>query len=70
MIELSDREFESGLAGLEDMANHMLKNRGEKCVGMLWTHQFVQRRQELKKYVNRVYDFHRALCEGPENIGG
>lgn len=69
ILDMDTRGFAPRLAGVEDMANFILKSRGGKCVGKLWAHRFVQRRQELKTRFNRVYDFQRALCEDPELIG-
>ena len=66
---MDTRGFAPRLAGVEDMANYILESRGERRVGKLWAHRFVQRRPELKTRFNRVYDFQRALCEDPELIG-
>ena len=68
ILELDTRGFAPQLAGVEDMANHILKSRGGQCVGKLWAHRFVQRQPTLKTRFNRVYDFQRALCEDPEPI--
>ena len=69
ILDMDTRGFAPRLAGVEDMANFILKSRGGKCVGKLWAHRFVQRRLELKTRFNRVYDFQRAVCEDPELIG-
>ena len=68
ILDIDERGFAPRLAGVEDMANYILKSRGGKRVGKLWAHRFVQRRPELKTRFNRVYDFQRALCENPELI--
>jgi transcriptional regulator with XRE-family HTH domain len=68
IIELDNRGFGPRLAGVEDIANYMLKSREGKRVRKLWAHRFVRRRQELKTRFNRVYDFQRALCEDPKLI--
>ena len=68
IISLDTRGFAPRLAGVEDMANLLLKSRGQNPVGKLWAHRFVQRQPQLKTRFNRVYDFQRALCEDPELI--
>lgn len=68
ILDLDTRGFAPRLAGVEDIANHILDSRGAQRVGKLWAHRFVQRRPELKTRFNRVYDFQRALCEDPELI--
>ena len=69
ILDLDARGFPPDLVIVEDMANLILASRGEKRVGKLWAHRFVQRRPELKMRFSRVYDFQRALCENPETIG-
>lgn len=69
ILDIDSRGFAPRLAGVEDMANYILKSRGGKRVGKLWAHRFVQRQPALKTRFNRVYDFQRALCEDPELIG-
>jgi hypothetical protein len=69
ILDMDTRGFAPRLAGVEDMANFILKSQGGKSVGTRWAQRFVQRRPELKTRFNRVYDFQRALCEDPELIG-
>ena len=69
ILDLDDRGFAPGLAGVKDMANLILNSRGGKRVGKHWAQRFVQRRQELKTRQSRAYNFQRALCENPEIIG-
>jgi hypothetical protein len=69
ILDMDSRGFAPRLAGVEDMANYILKSRGGKHVGKLWAHRFVQRQPALKTRFNRVYDFQRALCEDSKLIG-
>ena len=69
ILDMDSRGFAPRLAGVEDMANYILKSRGGKRVGKLWAHRFIQRQPALKTRFNRVYDFQRALCEDSELIG-
>jgi hypothetical protein len=69
VLKLDSRGFSPHLAGVEDMANLLLTDRGEKPVGKNWAQTFITRQPELKTRFNRVYDFQRALCEDPELIG-
>jgi transcriptional regulator with XRE-family HTH domain len=69
ILDMDSRGFAPRLAGVEDIANYILKSRGGKRVSKLWAHRFVQRQPALKTRFNRVYDFQRALCEDPELIG-
>ena len=68
ILDLDERGFPPRIAGVEDMANLLLKRRDGGRVGKLWTARFVARREELKTRLNRVYDFQRAACEDPELI--
>ena len=70
ILDMDTRGFAPRLAGVEDMANLVLKSRGGQRVGTRWAQRFIQRRPELKTRFNRVYDFQRALCEDPELIEG
>jgi hypothetical protein len=65
IIKLDSRGFAPHLAGVEDMANLLLAERGQKPVGKNWAQTFVKRQPELRTRFNRVYDFQRALCEDP-----
>jgi hypothetical protein len=69
VIELSARAFPPRLSGVEDMANHLLRERGAPPVGKLWAHRFVKRQPELCIRYARRYDYQRAKCEDPRIIG-
>ena len=69
ILNLDSRGFSPRLASVEDIANLILKLRGQDPVGQLWAHWFVQQQPQLKTRFNRVYDFQRALCEDPELLG-
>jgi transcriptional regulator with XRE-family HTH domain len=69
ILDIDSRGFAPRLAGVEDIANYILKSREGKRVSKLWAHRFVQRQPALKTRFNRVYDFQRALCEDSELIG-
>jgi hypothetical protein len=69
ILDMDSRGFAPQLAGVEDMANFILKSQGGRRVGKLWAYRFVQQQPDLKTRFNRVYDFQRALCEDPELIG-
>ena len=70
ILDLDSRGFAPKLAGVEDMANLVLKSQGKERVGQHWARRFIARHPELRTRFNRVYDYQRALCEDPELIGG
>ncbi len=43
ILDMDSRGFAPRLAGVEDMANFILKSRGGNRVGKLWAHRFVKR---------------------------
>ncbi|EAQ92248.1 hypothetical protein CHGG_00483 [Chaetomium globosum CBS 148.51] len=57
------------LRGVEDMANHLLRERDAPPVGKLWAHNFVKRQPQLRTRRTRRYDYQRAKCEDPKIIG-
>jgi hypothetical protein len=68
VIELSARAFPPRLSGVEDMANHLLRERDAPPVGKRWAHNFVKRQPELRTRYSRRYDYQRAKCEDPRVI--
>lgn len=70
IIELDTRAFPPRLCGVEDMANHLLRERDAPPVGKLWAHRFVKRQPQLRTRFTRRYDYQRAKCEDPKIIGG
>ena len=52
-------------AGVRDMADKLLKERGEKPVGKNWVDNFIKRTPELTTRWSRPYDHQRATCEDP-----
>jgi hypothetical protein len=68
-IELATRSFPPRLRGVENMANQLLHARDAPPVGKLWAHNFVRRRPELRTRFSRKYDYQRAKCEDPVEIG-
>ncbi|EAQ88886.1 hypothetical protein CHGG_05505 [Chaetomium globosum CBS 148.51] len=57
------------LRGVEDMANHLLRERDAPPVGKLWAHNFVKRQPQLRTCRTRRYDYQRAKSEDPKIIG-
>jgi len=69
ILDMDERGMAPRIAGVEDMANLLLKKRGGERVGIHWAQRFITRRQDLKTRLNRAYDFQRAVCEDPELMG-
>ena len=69
VLELDSRSFPPRLSGVEDMANHLLRERDAPPVGKLWAYRFVKRQPELRTRYTRRYDYQRAKCEDPKVIG-
>jgi len=69
ITELSARAFPPRLRGVEDMANHLQRERDAPPVGKRWAHNFVKRQPELRTRYTRRYDYQRAKCEDPKVIG-
>jgi hypothetical protein len=57
IIELDTRAFSPRLYSVEDMANHLLRERDTPPVGKLWAHNFVKRKLELRTRWTRRYDY-------------
>ncbi|KAF4490738.1 Pogo transposable element with ZNF domain [Colletotrichum fructicola Nara gc5] len=68
VIEQDSRGFPLRLAGVEDMANLLLRARNGEPVGKRWARRFVDSQPALKTKFNRPYDYQRALQEDPEVI--
>jgi hypothetical protein len=68
VLDLDSKGFPPSLSAVEDMANHLVRLKGERHVGKHWVERFIKRRTELKTRFNRVYDFERALNEDPALI--
>ena len=68
ILKLDERGYPPRLPDVEDMANVLLAERGQRPVGKNWAGEFVKRQQELTIKFNRKYDYKRALCEDPEVV--
>jgi len=69
ILYLDVRGFSPILAEVGDMANKLLKARGEGPVGINWPSRFVNRSEELKMAFNRARDHQRIKQEDPIVIG-
>lgn len=69
ILDKDTRGLSPRLADVEDMANQLLAERGEKPIGKHWTRRFIDRQPALRTRLSRPYDYQRALCEDPEKIG-
>jgi hypothetical protein len=69
ITELDARAFPPRLCGVEDMANHLLRERDAPPVGKRWAYNFVKRQPQLRTRYTRRYDYQRAKCEDPKIIG-
>ena len=70
ITELATRAFPPTLRGVEDMANHLRRERDMPPVGKRWAHNFVQRQPTINTRRSRRYDYQRAKCEDPKVISG
>jgi hypothetical protein len=70
ITELATRAFPPTLRGVEDMANHLRRERDAPPVGKRWAHNFVQRKPTINTRRSRRYDYQRAKCEDPKVISG
>jgi len=57
VIELSIRAFPPRLYDVEDMANHLRRERDVPPVGKRWAYNFVKRQLELRTCYTRRYDY-------------
>ena len=69
VVELDTRGFPPRPCNVEDMANHLLRVRDAPPVGKRWAHNFVCRKEKIRKRWSRRYDYQRAKCEDPKIIG-
>ena len=69
-LDQDTKRFPLRLAGLEDMANLLLKSRNGQPVSKHWAKQFVDAQPLLKTKFDRPYDYQRALNEDPTVISG
>ena len=68
ILDLDARSYPPRLAGVEEMANQLLAERGAPPVGQRWASNFVKRQPELRTRFLRRYDYQRAQCEDPDAI--
>src|ERR1700744_5435690 len=57
ILDLDARFYPPRLAGVEDMANRLLADRGAPRVGKRWASTFVKRQLELRTRFIRRYDY-------------
>lgn len=70
IISLDGRGFSPTLPFVRRMANLLLSQRAPgSSVGKNWLTRFVQRHDVLMSKYLRKYDYQRAKCEDPEEIG-
>lgn len=70
ILQLDSQGLPPRYVNVEDMANHLLSERGTRRVGVRWAKNFVQRQPELTTRFQRRYDYQRAKCEDPTIIRG
>ena len=68
ILEHSVRGVPVSKTDVRDMADYLLRERGNKPVGKNWVDNFIQRHEELRKRWTRPYDRQRAACEDPALI--
>jgi len=68
VLDLDSRSYPPRMSAVEDMANHVLQDRGQPRVGKNWTTNFIKRQPELRTRRFRRYDHQRAKCEDPDAI--
>ncbi|KAJ5337526.1 zinc finger protein [Penicillium brevicompactum] len=71
LISMDHRGAALTIAMLRDMANLLLKNRGEhtlQTVSKNWPTQYIKRHPGLSSRFSRRYDYKRALMEDPKTI--
>ncbi|KAJ3550687.1 hypothetical protein NPX13_g11465 [Xylaria arbuscula] len=68
ILDLDARAFPPRLAGVEDMANRLLRDRDAPPVAKRWASNFVKRQPELRTRFDRKYDYQRAQCEDPDAL--
>jgi hypothetical protein len=50
-------------ANVQDMADRLLRERGEKPTSKNWVNNFIKRTPKLRTRWSRPYDRQRAACE-------
>jgi hypothetical protein len=71
LISMDHRGAALTIAMLRDIANLLLKNRGEhtpQTVSKNWPTQYIKRHPELSSRFSRRYDYKRTLIEDPKTI--
>lgn len=68
IIDLDSRGIGATRTMVQDMANNLLAERGERPVGKHWVGNFNKRSPEINLRRNRPYDRQRALNEDPRII--
>ena len=68
ILDLDSRGFPPRLAGVEDMANRLLRDRDASPVGKRLASNFVKQQPALRTRFNRRYDYQRAQCEDLDAI--
>ena len=68
IVDLDARLYPPRLAGVAEMANRLLAERGAPPVGKRWASNFVKRQPDLRTRFLRRYDYQRAQCEDPDAI--
>ncbi|CCF45783.1 transposase, partial [Colletotrichum higginsianum] len=68
ILDLDARSFPPRISGVEEMANHLLADRGARPVGKRWASNFIKRQPQLRTRFFRKYDYKRAQCEDPQAI--
>jgi hypothetical protein len=68
ILDESLRGVPPSKAHVRDMADRLLRERGEKPTGKNWVDNFIKRTPELRTRWSRPYDRQRAACEDPAVI--
>jgi len=68
VLDMGSRSYPPRMGAVEDMANHLLQNRGQQRLGKNWTSNFIKRQPELRTRSFRRYDYQRAQCEDLDAI--
>jgi hypothetical protein len=68
VLDLDSRSYPPRMSAVEDMANHLLQDRGQPCVSKNWTSDFIKQQPELRTRLSRRYNYQSAQCEDPDAI--
>jgi hypothetical protein len=63
ILDESLRGVPPSKANVQDMADRLLRERGEKPTGKNWVDNFIKRTPELRTRWSRPYNHQRAACE-------